>query len=138
MDRNANVITDLLDSVVTAYALNNDPDEALENLAFYYQVDKKVLEQMLVDVYYSFIVELTDFDIECICGGQVKHETMLKAVIYMIITKNGTVEDLLNMMSATKEDIQSIYSVVSNYPSIIRLVEGYINCANRMLAGPIN
>ncbi|MBA1335757.1 MAG: hypothetical protein HPY66_1384 [Firmicutes bacterium] len=137
MEPRAEVINDLLDSVVTAYALNNDPDEALESLAFYYQVERKLLQQILVDVYYSFIVKLTDLDLAAICGHRVQYDVLLKALVFMVVAKKSTPGELSNVMGFNKEDALSAYSIVNNHPGLMRLIEGYINCANRILAGPV-
>lgn len=136
MEPHAKVINDLLDSVVTAYALNSDPDEALESLAFYYQVERKLLQQILVDVYYSFIVELTDLDLTIISGKRVQYDVLMKVLVYTVVAKKSTPEELSDVMSLNKDDVWGAYGIINNHPDLIKLIEGYINCANRILAGP--
>lgn len=131
-------ILELIDSVVTAYVLNERPEEALDNIAFYYQVDRNMVEELLMDVYYNFILEKTDFRGQSAAANNEKAETLLRVLIYLIILKDASINSLLSSLNLSKEELKSIYEVVSKNPRLIERVIEYIYCADRVLVGVRN
>lgn len=135
LDCKSQELLEFIDSVITASLLNDRPEDALDSLAFYYQVDREVMEGLLIDVYYNYIMEKTDFKFKHGLGEGIDKEILLKSLIYLVVLEDSPVERLESILKLSRKDIEAVYNAICKEPRLISHIIGYIEYATRSLLG---